>query len=94
MDRLAAELPESQWSVLPPADQLQEQYARVKHQPGECQSAHTFATVPWKNDGDLMWRFGIELRRMPTNPQSKRDAPYPLSAPHGEQHGSTLVVPW
>lgn len=57
LDRLAAELPESQWSALPPLDQPQEQYTWIKHQPGECAQAHKFATVRWKKDGDLMWRY-------------------------------------
>ena len=57
LDRLAAELPESQWSALPPAEQPQEQYAWVKHQPGECQQAQKFAAVRWKQDGDLLWRY-------------------------------------
>jgi len=57
LDGLAAELPESQWSALPPADQSQEQYAWVKHQPGECAQVEKFATVRWKNEGDLMWRY-------------------------------------
>lgn len=61
LDRLAAELPESQWSALPPADQPQEQYAWVKHQPGECQQAQKFATVRWKVDGDLMWRYAYRV---------------------------------
>ena len=61
LDRLAAELPESQWSALPPADQPQEQYAWVKHQPGECQQAQKFATVRWKNDGDLLWRYAYRV---------------------------------
>ena len=56
LDRLAGELPESQWSPLPPSGQPQEQYAWVKHQPGECQQAQKFAAVRWKRDGDLMWR--------------------------------------
>ena len=38
--------------------------------------------------------FGIELRPIPANPQRKPDAPYRLSVPHGEQHGSTLVGTW
>ena len=54
LDRLAAELPESQWSAQPPADQPQEQYAWVKHQPGECGQAQEFATVRWKENGDLL----------------------------------------
>jgi hypothetical protein len=57
LDRLAAELPESQWSAPPPADQPQEQYTWLKHQPGECKTAPEFATVRWKEDGDLMWRY-------------------------------------
>jgi len=57
LDRLAAELAESQWSALPPADQPQEQYTWVKHQPGECAQVEKFATVRWKNPGDLMWRY-------------------------------------
>ena len=57
LDKLAAELPVSQWSALPPADQPQEQYTWVKHQPGECAQVQKFATVRWKKDGDLMWRY-------------------------------------
>jgi hypothetical protein len=57
LDRLAAELPESQWSALPPANQPQDQYAWVKHQPGECKQVKKFATVRWKKDGELMWRY-------------------------------------
>ena len=45
LDRLAAGLPESQWSAPPPAGQPQEQYTWVKHQPGECAQAQKFATV-------------------------------------------------
>jgi hypothetical protein len=61
LDRLAAELPESQWSALPPADQPQEQYTWVKHQPGECQHVQKFATVRWKQAGDLMWRYAYRV---------------------------------
>src|SRR6266850_4720960 len=57
LDRLAAELPPSQWSPLPPSDQPQEQYAWVKHQPGECAQVQKFAAVRWKKEGDLMWRY-------------------------------------
>ena len=63
LDRLAAELPESQWSAMPPAGQPQEQYTWVKHQPGECQQVQKFATVRWKNDGDLMWRYAYRVCR-------------------------------
>jgi hypothetical protein len=61
LDRLAAELPESQWSALPTASQPQEQYAWVKHQPGECRQVQRFATVRWKRDGDLMWRYAYRV---------------------------------
>ena len=56
LDRLAAELPASQWSPQPAPEQPQEQYAWLKHQPGECARAQKFATVRWKKEGDLMWR--------------------------------------
>lgn len=61
LDRLAAELPESQWSAMPPADQPQQQYTWVKHQPGECQQVQKFAAVRWKQDGDLMWRYAYRV---------------------------------
>lgn len=61
LDRLAAELPQSQWSALPPTDQPQAQYAWVKHQPGECQQVQKFATVRWKQNGDLMWRYAYRV---------------------------------
>jgi len=61
LDRLAGELPESQWSALPPAEQPQEQYAWVKHQPGECQQPQKFAAVRWKKPGDLMWRYAYRV---------------------------------
>jgi hypothetical protein len=61
LDRLAAELPESQWSAMPPADQPQQQYTWVKHQPGECQQAQKFAAVRWKQDGDLMWHYAYRV---------------------------------
>jgi hypothetical protein len=57
LDVLAAQLPESQWSARPPAGQGLEQYAWVKHQPGECRQVQKFAAVRWKQDGDLMWRY-------------------------------------
>jgi len=61
LDVLAAELPASQWSALPPAAEPQEQYAWVKHQPGECAKAQQFATVRWKQDGDLLWRYAYRV---------------------------------
>jgi hypothetical protein len=56
LDQLAEELPKNQWSPLPPADQPQEQYAWVKHQPGDNDQARTFATVRWQPEGDLLPR--------------------------------------
>jgi hypothetical protein len=61
LDRLAAELPERQWSALPAADQPQEQYTWLKHQPGECRQVQKFATVRWKEDGDLLWRYAYRV---------------------------------
>lgn len=63
LDRLASELPARQWSPLPSADQPQEQYAWVRHQPGECEQAQKFAAVRWKQDGDLMWRYAYRVCR-------------------------------
>jgi hypothetical protein len=63
LDQLAAELPASQWSALPPADQTQEQYAWVRHQPGECAHAQTFAALRWKQNGDLLWRYAYRACR-------------------------------
>ena len=57
LDRLAAELPERSWSALPAADPPPEQYAWVKHQPGERAQVQPFATVRWKQEGDLLWRY-------------------------------------
>ncbi len=63
LDRLATGLPESQWSAPPLAGQPQEQYTWVKHQPGECAQAQKFATVRWKKEGDLMWRYAYTVCR-------------------------------
>jgi hypothetical protein len=61
LERLADELPESQWSALQPLDQAQEQYTWVKHQPGECQQVQKFAAVRWKKNGDLLWRYAYRV---------------------------------
>ena len=61
LDRLATELPDSQWSQLPPTGQPPEQYAWLKHQPGECAQVQTFATMRWKEDGDLLWRYAYRV---------------------------------
>jgi hypothetical protein len=72
LDRLAGELPESQWSAQPPADEPQEQYAWVKHQPGECQQSQQFATLRWKQPGDLLWRYAYRVCQAgePDTPQA------------------------
>jgi hypothetical protein len=57
LDQLAGELPESQWSPTPAAEPPPEQYAWVRHQPGECAQAQKFAAVRWKKAGDLLWRY-------------------------------------
>jgi hypothetical protein len=61
LDKLAAELPESQWSPLAPAQPPPPQYAWVKHQPGECQQAQKFAAARWKEEGDLLWRYAYRV---------------------------------
>ena len=61
LDRLAAELPESQWSARPGAEQPRQHYAWVKHQPGECRQAQQFAAVRWKEEGDVMWRYAYRV---------------------------------
>jgi hypothetical protein len=61
LDRLAAELPEKEWSPLPPIEQEQLQYAWVKHLPGECTNAQLFAVARWKQEGDLLWRYAYRV---------------------------------
>jgi hypothetical protein len=61
LDKLAAEPPESQWSAAAAGPCGNEQYAWVKHQPGQCVSGQTFAAVRWKNEGDLMWRYAYRV---------------------------------
>lgn len=60
LEKLAAQLPESDWSMEPvDADGSQEGYAWVKHMPGEAQRAYTFATVRRKAPGEMFWRYGF-----------------------------------
>jgi hypothetical protein len=51
-------------SALAPADQPQEQYAWVRHQPGECRQAQKFAAIRWKQEGDLLWRYAYRACRV------------------------------
>lgn len=58
LEKLASQLPESQWAMEPVAeDGALEGYAWVKHMPGEAQRAYTFATVRRKPAGDMFWRY-------------------------------------
>jgi len=61
LDQLASERPSNQWSVATPGPFGQEQYAWTKHQPGECAQAQKFATVRWKKEGDLFWRYAYRV---------------------------------
>lgn len=72
LERLAGELPDNQWSAPMPADRLQEQFTWLKHQPGECQAPQRFATVRWKEEGELMWRYAFVACQSPqqTSPQA------------------------
>jgi hypothetical protein len=91
LDRLAAELPESQWSALPPVDQPQEQYTWVKHQPGECAQVERFATVRWKNEGDLLWRYAYVACKA-----AEKDSPQAVFERHhlkgGKEQGFSDVL--
>ena len=91
LDRLAAELPQSQWSTLPPADQPQEQYAWVKHQPGECRQVQRFAAVRWKTDGDLLWRYAYRVCQV-----GDKDSPQAVFERHrlkgGKEQGFSEVL--
>jgi hypothetical protein len=91
LDRLASELPENQWSQLPPADQPQEQYAWVKHQPGECQRPQKFAALRWKNHGDLMWRYAYRVCQA-----GEQDNPHAVFERHrlkgGKEQGFSEVL--
>lgn len=64
LEKLAAELPEGQWSPTLPGDPKEqkepiEQYAWVRHQPGECARAHTFAAVRRKEPGEMFYRHAL-----------------------------------
>ena len=60
LEKLAAELPESQWAMEPPdQDGLVESYAWVKHLPGEAERAYKFATVRRKGPEEMFWRYGF-----------------------------------
>jgi hypothetical protein len=59
LDKLAAELPESQWTMKPAdAEGLLEGHAWVRHMPGEAERAHLFAAVRRRKPGEMFWRYG------------------------------------
>lgn len=57
LDRLAEELPESRWSAAEPGAELIEQYAWLRHQPGENEKARSFVAVRRKPVGELVWKY-------------------------------------
>lgn len=60
LEKLAGELPESQWDMEPPdEDGVLKGYAWVKHMPGEALRTYGFATVRRKGPGEMFWRYGF-----------------------------------
>lgn len=57
LDKLAEALPAERWSAAPTGDGLTEQYAWLKHLPGDNEQAREFATVRRKAEGELLWRY-------------------------------------
>lgn len=74
LEKLAAELPESQWAMEPPdADGTVEGFAWVKHMPGEeADRVYTFATVRRKAPGEMFWRYGFVVSDDTTPTAAKR----------------------
>lgn len=73
LEKLAAELPETQWAMeQPDEDGVVEGYAWVKHMPGEAVRAYTFATVRRKAPGDMFWRYGFVVTDDTTPEAAKR----------------------
>ena len=56
LERLAGELPEKSWSA---PNEKGEQYAWLRHMPGEAKEAVTFATVRRKPEGEMFWRYAF-----------------------------------
>lgn len=76
LEKLAAGLPETQWSMDPVNEAgLQAGYAWVKHMPGEAQRSYTFAVVRRKAAGEMFWRYGFvvsaDVRPEGQNPSAK-----------------------
>jgi hypothetical protein len=75
LEKLAAELPESQWSMEPVSEEgLQAGYGWLKHMPGEAQHSYTFAAVRRKGVGEMFWRYGFVVGEDVTPEGEKRTA--------------------
>ena len=75
LEKLAAEQPESQWSMNPVDEAgLQEGYAWVRHMPGEAQRSYTFAAVRRKGPGEMFWRYAFAVCDDVTPENPKRNA--------------------
>ena len=62
LEKLAAALPEAAWSAAAtePGATV-EQYAWVRHQPGDCARTHDFAVVRRKDPDELLFRYGFVM---------------------------------
>lgn len=73
LEQLAAELPETQWSMEQPDEHgIVEGYAWVKPMPGEAVRAYAFATVRRQAPGDMFWRYGFVVAANPTPEAAQR----------------------
>jgi len=66
LEKIAAELPATEWAPKLDPDRKEqtepvEQYAWVRHQPGECARAHTFAAVRRREPGEMFYRYAFVL---------------------------------
>ena len=64
LEQLARELPESAWTVGSGgagSDGVIEQYAWLRHQPGQCARAHVVAVVRRKEAGEMFYNYGFVM---------------------------------
>jgi len=65
LEQLAGELPESAWTGGTAggvgSDGVIEQYAWLRHQPGECARGHVFAVVRRKEPGEMFYKYGFVM---------------------------------
>ncbi|MDH7504022.1 MAG: hypothetical protein QHJ82_15100 [Verrucomicrobiota bacterium] len=65
LERLAGELPESAWSGGcgggAGSNDVIEQYAWLRHQPGDCARAHVFAVVRRREPEELFYKYGFAM---------------------------------